>query len=212
MLDVSGSVAGAGISATRRKPHIWTIEGNWSSSWRDVRSVDPVLVALKEAKRAEHIKRHVNTVDDLVAHMKAWGQAQHARFEICYLALHGSPGAVHIGRKRVALRQLADALPAGILEAKTLYVGSCSVLNLDDDEVADLHRALGVKVLCGYTNDVEWFPALAFELLLFDALAHYTRPTDARRYLERRYGDLYRDLGFMMATPSGVYRADLTGV
>lgn len=198
-LQGGGRLMGAaGPPARRRKSHIMVFEGDWSSQVRDVRSVQPVMEALRAARVAEPARRHVNDDDDLLREMRRWGQAQHARYTIGYLALHGSPSCVYPGRDQVDLFDLAERLPRGALNGKILHIGSCEVLRMDDAERSDLRKALGVKVLCGFTAAVEWIPAMAFELLLFDAVSRYSRPGDAFNHLRRTYPDLVRELGFVV--------------
>lgn len=61
-----------------------------------------------------------------------------------------------------------------------------------------LRQALGVKVLTGFTEDVEWFESLAFELLLFDTLTWYMRPDFAESYIKKNHRQLAKRLGFVM--------------
>lgn len=164
----------------------------------DVRSVQPVLKALESAWRAKYVRHHLNDRDDLHRQLKRWGQAQHGTYNIGYIALHGSPGTVHIGRYKVDLAAIGPPLPAKALAGKVLHFGSCSVLNLNDEERQELRQALGVRALTGFTTNVEWFESMAFELLLFDALTYYKRPSDAEKYLHRRHGQLADHLGFVM--------------
>jgi hypothetical protein len=174
------------------------MEGAWSASVRDVRSVDPVLTALGSAGRARHAKRHINDAEDLTLSLKHWGQKQHSRFNIGYVALHGSPATVHIGRRAVDLYKVADQLPKRCLDKKALHFGSCSVLNLRPHEQENLRKALGAKVITGFTKDVDWFESLAFELLLFEALTWYSRPGDADNYLRNTHAAFADRLGFVM--------------
>src|SRR5690349_18062659 len=95
----------------RKKPGIWAIEGRWSSSVRDVRTVDPLLAALANNNSAHHSKHHVNTPEDVLKHVRRWSQKQHERFNIGYVALHGSPGAVHVGRRWLEASQLTEGIP-----------------------------------------------------------------------------------------------------
>ncbi|TDO30044.1 hypothetical protein EV643_14119 [Kribbella sp. VKM Ac-2527] len=184
--------------AGRRKPGLWVMEGNWSASVRDVRSVEPVLSALQGGRRAHHAKRHINDPDDLAQALKQWGQRQHDMFNIGYVALHGSPATVHIGRKSLDMCELGERLPPATLKRKALHFGSCSVLNIHYKRREALRKALGVKVISGFTTDVEWFESLAFELLLFDALTWYRRPSDAESYLKKTHSAFAKRLGFVM--------------
>jgi hypothetical protein len=45
---------------------------------------------------------------------------------------------------------------------------------------------------------VEWFESLAFELLLFDALTWYSRPSDADSYIKKTHSAFAKRLGFVM--------------
>jgi hypothetical protein len=174
------------------------MEGRWSSRVRDVRSVEPVLRALQEAGAAIHVRHHLNDREDLLRQFRRWGQSQHDRYRIGYVALHGSPATVHIGRYVVRLGEVGDALRHGTLRHKVLHFGSCSVLDLDEGDAQELRSRLGVRVLTGFTTDVEWFASMAFELLLFEAFARYNRPSDAYNYLMRTHGEFAERLGFKM--------------
>ncbi|MFG1813678.1 DUF6642 family protein [Kribbella sp. NPDC049174] len=187
-----------GFVARRGKPGLWVMEGNWSASVRDVRSVEPVLTALQATRGAQFAKRHINDPEDLELGLKRWGQRQHQPYNIGYIALHGSPATVHIGRRSVDLFQLGERLPAATLRQKALHFGSCSVLDLHRREREDLRKVLGVKVVTGFTEDVEWIESLAFELLLFDALTWYKRPSDAENYLKKTHAAFIKRIGFVM--------------
>lgn len=163
-----------------------------------MRSVDPVLAALQQAGVAVHVKHHLNDRDDLVKQLRRWGQGQHDKYRIGYVALHGSPATVHIGRYVVRLHDICERIDRRKLRTKVLHFGSCSVLDMAEHEQAHLRRAMGVRALTGFTRDVDWFESMAFELLLFEALARYQRPSDAERYLRREHGALAERLGFVM--------------
>jgi len=67
------------------------MEGSWSSSVRDVRTVRPVLQALGDAGAAKHAELRVNDPGDLRRELTRWGQAQHKQFGIGYLAFTVRP-------------------------------------------------------------------------------------------------------------------------
>jgi hypothetical protein len=50
----------------------------------------------------------------------------------------------------------------------------------------------------GFTEDIDWFEGLAFELLLFEALTRYIHPGHAENYLRRTHGAFADHLGFVM--------------
>lgn len=57
---------------------------------------------------------------------------------------------------------------------------------------------MGVKVLTGFTEEVEWFESLAFELRLFETLTWYNRPDFAKATSRTTHGQLARRPGFVM--------------
>ncbi|WP_439645559.1 DUF6642 family protein [Janibacter limosus] len=173
------------------------MEAPWSSRVSDVRSVTPVLQALQDAGVARHTRQAINSRDDLVKQLKRLAQKQHEDYTIGYVAMHGSPGRVYAGRKSIELVGLEAELPQGALAKKVLHFGSCSVLT-DEVQQGELLRALGAKVITGFTEDVDWFESLAFELILFEALAWYARPSDAEKYIAKNHGQLAGRLGFVM--------------
>lgn len=181
----------------RAKPGIWAIESEWSSRATDVRSVVPVLEALKAAGAAKYVHQRVNSKEDFFKQVNRLGQKQYEAFTIGYVAMHGSPGKVHVGRTSIDLLAEAERLPPGRLASKVLHFGSCSVLT-DDDQQQKLLECLGAKAVTGFTKDVDWFEGLAFEILLFEALTHYERIHAAENYIRKNFGELADRLGFVM--------------
>jgi hypothetical protein len=103
--------------------------------------------------------------------------------------MHGVAGAVQVGRRKVELLPLAQELPRGLLTSKVLHFGSCSVLE-NPKERKELRAAFGVRALTGFTEDVDWFESMAFELLLFDVLARYKRMDAAERFIKDNFQQL----------------------
>lgn len=157
----------------------------------------PVLRALQEAGAANYVRRQVNDRDDLVRALTNWGQAQHKSYGLGYVAMHGSPGRVHIGRQAVDLASVANELPRRRLDSKILHFGSCSVLE-DKRQRESLRKALGVRAVTGFTEDVDWFESLAFELILFDVMTYYKRTDAMEAYIHDNHRALAKRLGFVM--------------
>jgi hypothetical protein len=103
-----------------------------------------------------------------------------------------------MGRFTVGLEALLDRRERDGLRGKVLHFGSCSVLRLDGPQLVALRKSLGVRLVTGFTKDVEWFESMAFELLLFDALAYFRRPGDACNYMRREHRQLADRLGFVV--------------
>lgn len=187
----------------RQRLGLWPMEGTWSSSVKDVRSIEPLLDVVRANKIAVSLERplRINDRDDVITHMKRWGQRQHDRYNIGYLGLHGEAHTVLAGRQRLSLFDAAEQLSDVDLSGKILHVGSCEVLKDPEDRPA-LRKALGVKVLSGFTKQVGWVESLAYELLYLDALAGYAHPGGAFRFLKSTYRDFTKHVGFVMVTAS----------
>lgn len=172
------------------KPGIYCIE-NWSGRRANRDSVLPVLEFLATSGAARFIHERVSTLSELEHRLDDWApRKQHA---ICYLALHGAPESVYVGRHELSLEDLLlvdqgdDQLPVD-LQGKTLFLASCSTLAGDRRWLKKVKKATKLNTLCGYGRDVEWFEAAAFDLLVLSALCKYGRPADAIKYLRREHG------------------------
>jgi hypothetical protein len=172
---------------------IFCVEGGWSSRLTDNDSVLPLLTFIRGNGEVPFIHRYVETVDALESLLSKWPQKQYERYSLGYLGFHGSPGILHLGRRRVSLEMLATMLGTSAA-GKFLYVGSCGVLDVEQDRLRAFVRATRLRGIAGYRADVDWFESSAFDLLLFDALTRYERPTAAENWLRRRVPDLMENL------------------
>ncbi|NOY06052.1 MAG: hypothetical protein GXO82_05405 [Chlorobi bacterium] len=182
--------------ATRRKPGIFCLEGDWSPDLKERNTVRPLLQFLEQSNRINFIYRDVGTVEELQFYMNKWRQRAYRSYKIGYFAFHGEPDTILIGRKRLSLDQLGDFLE-GACRGKIVYFGSCATLDIGRAKVLEFTRKTKARCVCGYTKDVDWFSSSAFELLLFSTLTRYTRMDAVERHLTS-YRSLTRELGFKM--------------
>lgn len=181
--------------ARRALPKVFCVE-SWSSSLRDQSSVKGLLDLMECRRRIGYFHDRVHTVEELDRLLKKWGQRQYRSYNIGYLAFHGSPGRVHLGRRAVTLDHLAEVLN-GACKGKTLFFGSCAVMEADYEDIEEFRRATGARCVMGYREDVDWFESMAFELLLFDSLTTRKRMDAVDRDL-MQHKELRRRLGFDM--------------
>lgn len=184
-------------------PRIFCAEGGYSTRLTDTTSVLPLLTFMQGIGKIKHVHRYVETRESLEKLLRRWTQKQYASFSLGYLGFHGSPGTLHVGQDKVSLVELGKLLEDKCAD-KTIYFGSCSVLDSNPDDLASFVRQTGVKAIAGYTKDVDWFESAAFDLLLFSTLTGYQRLPYAEDYLRKEYPDLTDRLGFKM-----VHRAHL---
>ena len=181
----------------RHQPGVFCLEGEWESRLTDRSTVRPILDLLDGRQIIRVIHKDVATPDELGHYLNKWLQKQYASFDIGYLAFHGSPGVLFLGRKKLELEHLADLI-AGRGNGRVLYFGSCSTLDIPKKRIDEFLQSTKLKAVCGYRADVEWLESAAFELLLIEALSHYRRIDFADRWLRSNYGQLCRSLKYKM--------------
>jgi hypothetical protein len=170
-------------------PGVFCIEGGWSRHLADRSSVRPLLELLENQGCVTFIHRDAGTPGEFEFYLNKWVQRGYDRYALAYFAFHGDPGGLWIGRYWYTLEKLAELL-RGRCAGLVLYFGSCSTLDIDDDELAWFRRVTKARAVCGYNADVDWLESAAFELLLIQAVTRYKRINAGFEWLERSYGDL----------------------
>lgn len=204
-------------------------EGPWSSDMRDRQTVLHLLEFLEAAGWIRFFYRQAGTAEQFMDDVGKWArQARYREYEVAFIATHGEPGAVHLGADRVSIASdpgersgadehvyLAEEL-AGLLNGRIVYFGACEVAGDQRSKGKrrrDLETVLGsfrqktrAKLVCGYTEPVDFAEAAAFEILLFTWLAEYKRRAYAIDLLVRDYRDLTDALGFVTSPRRRVRR------
>ena len=183
--------------AHRRVPGIFCVEGTWSSSLTDRASVREMLEILEDVDGIEYIHTRVSTVDGLMDALRKWRQKQYSRYSLGYFAFHGRPGRILIGRHPVRLKELGATLEDACA-GKTLYFGSCSVLQVPERQIAQFRAQTKAECLVGFNRDIDWLASAALDLILLQAMALKRDPEDVERSLRHEYGDLADHLGLKM--------------
>ena len=174
---------------------IFCVEGAWESKLTDRSSVLPTLDTLERLRIATYIHRDVGTFEEPELYLRKWGQKQYATYEVLYIASHGTPGAIQLGRNTISLEELADCIGRRAAE-RVIYFGSCGVM-ADRRAVADFQTSTKAKLVCGYRKTVSWVESAGFDLILLDSLVSGRR-IDARvNRIHRRFPDITKVLGFV---------------
>jgi hypothetical protein len=179
-----------------RRPGIFCLETSWNKRLDDKTSVLPILDLLHRTDHARYIHRDVGTSEELTHYLKKWRQAQYSDYEVLYFAFHGTRGAIDVGPRgaSVPLVDLADTLE-GRAANRVVVFASCETIK-DTKAVEDFRRRTKAKAVCGYSRQVDWIQATAFELVLLGSLVSGQR-IDARiNHLQRNYADQVKALGF----------------
>ena len=170
------------------------LEGQWEE-WTHRSTVLPFLQALEAWSETKSLFTHhtCNTRGELQYHVERL--ARHKSFDLVYLAFHGSPGCVEVGTDSLTLDELAIAFGTGLSE-RVVHFASCSTLDVDARHIRRFLRNTGVKMVSGYTSDVWWPEAAAFEYLYFDLWQDYVDPRAFEKRLQSLHGQLIKRLAF----------------
>lgn len=149
-----------------KSPSIFCLEGAWTTHLADATSVRPYLQLLVDMRYAgKLIHRTMATRVEFDHYMKVWPQKRYLDYSVGYLAFHGEPECIYLGRDSVTLAELGGLL-SGKLAGKVIFFGSCKTLVADDQVLQDFCRSTGARAVFGYTRDGEWIESASFDLLL----------------------------------------------
>ena len=179
----------------RRKPGVFCIEGRWSASLKDTKTVRPLLDLAGVVEKIDFLHVAVLTRESFEVAVRTWHQKQYSKYSVGYFALHGTRGRLLVGRQTVSLRELGEML-RGVCKGRVLYFGSCETLGVADEEIDEFRRTTGARAVIGYTKSIDWLESSAFDLLLLKAATDYQRPDALERAMRKNYGELCLRLGF----------------
>ncbi len=169
----------------------------WSSRLTDHSSVLPVLELLERRDAIDFIHRDAGTVGELEHYLNKWLQKGYDRFSTGYLAFHGEPGALFVGRSKVTLEDLALLLD-GRASGRVIYFGSCATLDVPRKDIQQFVKSTRLRGVCGFLEDVDWIESAAFEILLIEALSRYKRIDAVDAWMRKNYAGLCRRLRFKL--------------
>jgi|TARA_B100001964_G_C14019267_1_gene503056 hypothetical protein len=189
---------------------VFAFEGDWYEDLRDKDSVRPTLETLRDVRLVDFIHRRIGTTEELKYYVDKWLGGESAEnyddYLIGYFAFHGEQGLVSPGGGDVSLDQISSWIK-GRAQGRTLYFGSCSMLDLETKEIKSFLRSTKARAVVGFTKDVGWLESAAYDLILLDALAYrHRRPHTADNYLQSpkrpHFKAFAKELGLKIITPS----------
>jgi hypothetical protein len=175
---------------------VFCLEGPWSSRLTDRSSVRPLLELLDNLGLIRFIHRDASTLEEFSRYLTQWLQRQYQGYGFGWLAFHGDPGGIYVGRRFVTLEQIAEITGAR-LARRILFFGSCGTLEVPQPRLDAFMRATKVRAICGYSeSEVGWLESAAFELNLIEAVTRYDRVDAGFNWLRKHHGYAWRRLGF----------------
>ncbi|WP_315773557.1 DUF6642 family protein [Rhodococcoides kroppenstedtii] len=183
-----------------RLPGVLCLEGDWDVSPESRLSVEPALRLLERNEQIKLIRRGVSTRGELEHHVDTWLSRGLKDYDFAFLGFHGSARTLYLGDVELSLDDLADIID-GRGAGKVLYLASCKVMAAEADVLQEFCARTGIKGLVGYTRNVNWIEAAAFELLLVSTLTRSkgTRIKPAYDRIVRKYPDMSTRLGLRMS-------------
>lgn len=149
--------------------NIYCLEGNWRPNPRCKQSVRPMLDILRDAAGIKYIYRKCNTREEFFEYLRQYTFERYRNYTILYIAFHGRPNKIQIGRDLVTLREIADVLE-GFLAHRIVYFGSCSTMRTKRANIDDFLHRTKADILAGYCKDVDFIQATALEMRWFYTL------------------------------------------
>ena len=166
-------------------------ESVWGDeSLTDRASVLPTLELLHRSQQIERfVHRHVLGDRDFENYLSWRAEPKLRTYGTIYLAFHGRPEGLCVGAAEpYSLDQLAamvGSLPGGVV-----HLGSCSILQDNEEDASRFLKSTGARLISGYESDVAWLDSAALDTAWLGYIATYARLGDAERWFRQRYRSL----------------------
>lgn len=145
---------------------VFCLEGFWYGDHRDSSTVKPVLDLLNSHTKLPYVYHRCSTVEEFNFSLSRWRlQSFHNKYPLLWLAFHGEPGKILIGKDEITITQLADILEDKCI-GSIIYFGSCSTMKWDKRSIQTFMEKTQTVAMLGYKRDVEWLPSASFEIQL----------------------------------------------
>ena len=183
--------------AKNYKKFVYCLEGDWEVDLRNQSSINAALMFLQQNCGIKFIHRDCGTRENLEYYLSKWKQKKYADYSICYLAFHGKPELILIGKEKITLDELGDMLE-GACKNKIIHFGSCSTLDTDTRIVKKFLEKTEALCVCGFKNDINFVPSSVFDMLLIEMFQDYKDISCVYRDMNLAYGNLVKELDFRL--------------
>ncbi len=181
-----------------KKKHIFCIEGNWAHSLKDKTSIKSALEFLEHNIDVKTIHKNSSTLDQFQELLNTSMQRTYKQYGIIYLAFHGNPGLLNIGkRKKITLDEIAEMLNGRAVD-KIIHFGSCSTLNINGWDLRRFWKQTGALAISGYKTDIDFVPSTILDIAFFDFCQKYRSIKSIETNFRKYYNPIAKKLGFKM--------------
>src|ERR1043165_9820558 len=88
--------------------HVFCLEGDWDKDLRNKSSVTAALDFLQANCGIRYIHKNCGTKENFVYYLSMWKQRRYKDYSIAYLAFHGHPEQIQVGKEYLNLEELAE--------------------------------------------------------------------------------------------------------
>lgn len=178
--------------------NIFCLEALWNGDVESKLTVLPILELLSKTQGIKYIHLSSNTRPEFEFNLDHLTRRR--SYQILYLAFHGQSDQIELGNSVISLNELAEIL-GGRFKDLTVHFGSCGTLNLDRRKLTQFTKTAGIRMLSGYTKNVDWVESAAMDMLYFSALQSYKNISYLDSFLRKTYKDLIKNTGFTTFKP-----------
>jgi hypothetical protein len=173
--------------------NIACLESLWNSDLEDRWSVRPILDVIANIQDLKLAHLSCNTEPEFAYNLRMLGKRR--SYGILYLAFHGAPGELYLADDTaVSLEALQEYMGTRFSDW-IIHFGCCSTIRVEQERLRSFVAATQVKMVVGYTKDVDWIESSAMDLLIFQALQQYVDLRACWRHLQKSYADLVARTG-----------------
>jgi hypothetical protein len=177
--------------------HVFCLEGDWENDLRKKSSVSAALEFLRTNCNINYIHKHCGTKENLIYYLSMWKQRRYRLYSICYLAFHGFPEEIEVGKEVLALRELAEILNGSCVN-KIIHFGSCNTLDTDERKIRQFLETTQALCVCGFRTDIDFLESSVFDMLLMQKFQEYKDIKAVDRDLKKNYRKLINKLEFKL--------------
>jgi hypothetical protein len=176
---------------------IFCLEGDWGKNLKHQTSVLAVLMFLKQNRDINYIHRHCGTRENLRYYLQKAQERKYKNYSIIYLAFHGKPGEILIGKDKISLDELAEMLGPNC-HNKVIHFGTCHTLNLDLRHIKRFLKKTNALCVCGFGKEIPFVEGSVFDILLIDMMQEFRNVGTVLNRISKYYRSLARKLEFKL--------------
>jgi hypothetical protein len=176
---------------------VFCLEGDWSKDLKTETSVSAVLMFMKQNRDVDYIHRHCGTRENLAYYLKQWQLKRYKNYSILYIAFHGKPNEILLGKDVVTLDEFAEMLGPNC-HNKIIHFGTCHTLNTDLRLIKRFLRKTNALCVCGFGKEIKFVEGCVFDILLIDMLQEFRNIDSVENYIKESYSSLAKKLEFKL--------------